>query len=65
MILTGIGSLNEGQSLSILNVLSSAGLINYFGKHHNKEEITVEPLLLQKGVTKLAVFGLGSMNEGR
>jgi len=59
----GIGAKSDG--LSILNLLHSAGLLNYFGKTSGSEEICVEPVLLQKGVTKLAMFGLGSMNEGR
>ena len=48
-----------------LEALSASGLINYFGKYMNMAEIVVRPLLLQKGNTKLALFGLGSVPEER
>lgn len=59
----GIGARSDG--LGILNVLHSTGLLNYFGKAVGSDEITIDPILLQKGITKLALFGLGAMNEGR
>jgi double-strand break repair protein MRE11 len=48
-----------------LEALSASGLINYFGKYVNMTEISVRPLLLQKGKTKLALYGLGSVPEER
>lgn len=48
-----------------LEALSASGLINYFGKYINMEKIEVRPLLLQKGRTKLALYGLGSLPEER
>ena len=58
-----IGTRSDG--LDILNVLHSTGLLNYFGKAVGSDDVTIEPILLQKGITKLALFGLGAMNEGR
>ena len=60
---SGIGARSDG--LGILNVLHSTGLLNYFGKGTGSDDLTVDPILLQKGITKLALFGLGAMNEGR
>lgn len=51
--------------LCYLEALSASGLINYFGKYINMDEIAIRPLLLQKGNTKLALYGLGSVPEER
>lgn len=48
-----------------LDVLSSAGLINYFGKWGDYERVEVEPVLLRKGATRLALFGLGHLKDRR
>eukprot|EP01063_Lacrimia_lanifica_P010291 TRINITY_DN17001_c0_g1_i1.p1 TRINITY_DN17001_c0_g1~~TRINITY_DN17001_c0_g1_i1.p1 ORF type:complete len:723 (+),score=301.21 TRINITY_DN17001_c0_g1_i1:65-2233(+) len=52
-------------ALSALDLLSSAGLINYFGKSPSNDQIQINPVLLQKGTTKLALFGLGHVREER
>lgn len=41
------------------------GLVNYFGKALNVDDITISPLLIKKGKTKLAVYGLGSIRDER
>ncbi|TEB15898.1 nucleoside phosphate kinase, partial [Perkinsus sp. BL_2016] len=47
------------RNLSAADLLEAAGLVHYFGKHERiDEEILVKPMLLQKGSTKLALFGL-------
>ena len=51
--------------ISALDSLSSAGLINYFGKYTNFDEIVLSPILLQKSNCKIALYGLGSVNEER
>ena len=48
-----------------LDLLNAAGLVNYFGKHESLEKIEVSPLLLQKGETKLALYGLGALRDER
>ena len=54
--------------ISGLDILETAGLINYIGKHeecikHNVEtgndEIVLTPLLFEKGETKLSLYGIG------
>ena len=52
-------------NLCSLDLLHSAGLMNYFGKTSSLEKIQVSPLLFQKGSTKLALYGLGSVRDER
>jgi double-strand break repair protein MRE11 len=51
--------------LSPLDVLSVSGLINHFGRVIDNEQITVCPLLFNKGKTNLALYGLHSVREER
>jgi double-strand break repair protein MRE11 len=45
-------------------MLSAAGMINYFGKYTNLENsVTIVPLLISKGDTKLAIYGLGALKD--
>ncbi|CAG8542810.1 4536_t:CDS:10 [Ambispora leptoticha] len=52
-------------SLATLDILAVSGYINYFGRSQQVDNIEVTPLLLQKGTTKLAVYGLGHIREER
>ena len=55
-----------GESLLLaLDVLAVTGLINNFGKVKNTEAITVSPILLQKGQTKLALYGMSNVRDER
>jgi double-strand break repair protein MRE11 len=46
--------------LSALDILSSANLLNYFGKAENTSKIVLQPLLIRKGAsTRVALYGLG------
>lgn len=49
--------------LSALDLLSSANLLNYFGRVPNTEKIALSPLLIRKGSTQLALYGLGHMRD--
>ncbi|CAN3365920.1 double-strand break repair protein Mre11p [Diutina catenulata] len=51
--------------LSPLDVLAISGLINHFGKVANNEDITVSPILFQKGSTKLALYGMQNVRDER
>lgn len=51
--------------LSPLDILSVGGLINHFGRVIDNEQITVCPLLFNKGKTNLALYGLHSVREER
>ncbi|GAA5844842.1 hypothetical protein JCM11251_007344 [Rhodosporidiobolus azoricus] len=69
----GVGA--EG-ALCALDILSASGLINYFGRMElpgqatNDEQaledgLKVKPVLLQKGDTKLALYGMGNIRDDR
>ncbi|CEG37885.1 dna repair protein partial [Plasmopara halstedii] len=53
------------QSLAALDLLSAANLINYFGKSEKVDAVEVFPVLLTKGNTRVAVYGLGNMRDER
>lgn len=54
-----------GKNLCALDILHEAGLVNYFGKYSSVEEISISPILLKKGSTRLALFGLGAVRDER
>lgn len=51
--------------LSALDIFHESGLLNLFGKHENFDQIEVWPVLLKKGATKLAIYGIGSQRDDR
>jgi len=65
-------------TLSALDVLAAAGLLNYFGRlslppssrkrraHESPSEmIGIKPVLLQKGRTRIALYGMGYIKDER
>ncbi|KAK5986695.1 Double-strand break repair protein mre-11 [Trichostrongylus colubriformis] len=54
-----------GKGLTILDVLHEAGLVNLFGKFSNIDQFDVSPILLRKGSTRVALFGIGSQRDDR
>jgi len=52
-------------SLSAIDVLSVTGLLNHFGKAASCDNVNVSPVLLKKGETKLALYGIGAMRDER
>ena len=51
--------------LAALDILSTANLINYFGRAGNFEKIALAPVLIRKGATKLALYGIGHVRDER
>ena len=51
--------------LCALDLLSTAGLVNYFGKYTNLTQMDLSPVLLRKGSTSLALYGIGSIRDER
>lgn len=49
----------QADALCALDILSCAGFVNHFGRSMSVEKIDISPVLLQKGSTKLALYGLG------
>jgi double-strand break repair protein MRE11 len=48
-----------------LDLLDVANLVNYFGRQEAVDEVRVDPILLKKGATKVALYGLGNMRDER
>ncbi|KAF3914130.1 hypothetical protein AA313_de0207486 [Arthrobotrys entomopaga] len=51
--------------LCALDILQVSGLVNYFGRTPENDNITISPILLQKGSTKLALYGLSNVRDER
>ena len=64
---------NQEGALCALDVLSASGLINYMGKidlpmsdaEAQQTGIAVRPVLLQKGRTRLGLYGIGNVKDQR
>lgn len=50
-------------ALSSLDLLENAGLVTYFGRAVSSKKVEVSPILLQKGNTGLALYGLGNIRD--
>ncbi|ETR97482.1 DNA repair exonuclease, partial [Trichoderma reesei RUT C-30] len=48
-----------------LDLLQAAGLLNYYGRVAEVDNIEAKPILLQKGDTKLALYGLSNVRDER
>lgn len=48
-----------------MDLLSVSGLINYFGKWTDLTKITIPPIIIKKGETHLALYGLSYINDQR
>lgn len=48
-----------------LDLLQAAGLINYYGRVPEADNIQIKPVLLQKGNTKLALYGMSNVRDER
>lgn len=51
--------------LSTLDILATSGLVNYFGKQPDLKKLDIHPILLKKGVTQLALYGLSYIHDSR
>jgi double-strand break repair protein MRE11 len=51
--------------LAALDLLQISGLINYYGRTPESDNIQVKPVLLQKGRTKLALYGMSNVRDER
>ena len=48
-----------------MDILSSTGLINYFGKWRDLSEVEISPIVLKKNNTQLALYGLSHIHDAR
>ncbi|CAK1358602.1 Double-strand break repair protein mus-23 [Cercospora beticola] len=51
--------------LAALDILQAAGLLNYYGRTPESDNIHIKPVLLQKGQTKLALYGMSNVRDER
>jgi len=51
--------------LAALDLMDAVNLINYIGQQDNNKEVEISPILVKKGDTRVALYGLGSMREER
>lgn len=51
--------------ISALDIISSTGLINYFGRWLDYSNVVISPICLQKGETKLGLYGLSHIKDER
>ena len=53
------------EALAALDLLSVANMLNYFGRQGHADRVEVSPVLLRKGNTRVALYGLGNMRDER
>jgi double-strand break repair protein MRE11 len=53
------------EGTSAIDYLSHCGLVNYFGKQSSQDQFQVTPVLLRKGSSRLALYGLGYYSDIR
>ncbi|KAI5197740.1 DNA repair exonuclease [Aureobasidium subglaciale] len=51
--------------LASLDLLQMAGMVNYYGRTPESDNIVIKPVLLQKGRTKLALYGMSNVRDER
>ena len=51
--------------LAALDILQISGLLNYYGRTPESDNIAIKPVLLQKGRTKLALYGMSNVRDER
>ncbi|KAH8240994.1 hypothetical protein KR026_009962 [Drosophila bipectinata] len=51
--------------LSSLDLLSTTGLVNYFGRWTDLSQVEIKPVLIRKGVSQLALYGLSHIHDAR
>ncbi|XP_016964652.1 double-strand break repair protein MRE11 [Drosophila biarmipes] len=51
--------------LSSLDLLSTSGLVNYFGRWTDLSQVEISPVLMRKGESQLALYGLSHIHDGR
>eukprot|EP00559_Dactyliosolen_fragilissimus_P002816 CAMPEP_0184858342 /NCGR_PEP_ID=MMETSP0580-20130426/3463_1 /TAXON_ID=1118495 /ORGANISM="Dactyliosolen fragilissimus" /LENGTH=826 /DNA_ID=CAMNT_0027354451 /DNA_START=320 /DNA_END=2800 /DNA_ORIENTATION=- len=57
----------EGGSemLAPLDLLAVNNLVNYFGRQDEVDKVEISPILIQKGTTRVALYGMGNMRDER
>lgn len=48
-----------------MDILADTGLVNYFGKWTDLTKVEIYPILIEKGNTRLALYGLSHIKDER
>lgn len=48
-----------------MDLLATSGLVNYFGKWTDLTKVDIDPILIKKGETQLAMYGLSHIHDNR
>ena len=59
------GGVLSNEPLAALDLLAMANLVNYFGRSDEVDKVEVSPVLIRKGATNVALYGLGSLRDER
>jgi len=51
--------------LAALDLLAVTNLVNYFGRQDEVDNVEISPILIRKGSTAVALYGMGSMRDER
>ncbi|XP_056639073.1 double-strand break repair protein MRE11 [Diorhabda sublineata] len=51
--------------ISAIDLLSTSGLVNYFGRWNSFDKVHISPILLKKSNSKLALYGLSHIRDER
>ncbi|KAL7575895.1 hypothetical protein ACA910_003207 [Epithemia clementina (nom. ined.)] len=54
-----------GDLLAAMDLLHVNYLVNYFGRQPEVSQVQIAPILLQKGASRIALYGLGALREER
>ncbi|OAD02895.1 hypothetical protein MUCCIDRAFT_142423, partial [Mucor lusitanicus CBS 277.49] len=52
-------------NLCALNLLQVSGLVNYFGASQSIQDVEIHPIIMRKGTSSLALYGLGNIRDER
>ncbi|KAF2002889.1 DNA repair exonuclease [Amniculicola lignicola CBS 123094] len=52
-------------NFAALDLLQMSGLVNFYGRNPESDNVAVKPVLLQKGRTKLALYGMSNIRDER
>jgi len=55
----------HGESLAALDLLAVNNIVNYFGKSDRVDDVEIVPILMRKGETYIAIYGLGAIRDDR
>jgi double-strand break repair protein MRE11 len=55
----------SSESLAAMDLLAVSNLLNYFGKADKVDDVEVHPILIRKGDTHIALYGLGAVRDER